>query len=94
MERLGFLPYVQDNTVRGCIITTFPFPKNDANFVFDLFYTKLADKGYVIYPGKLANLECFRIGSIGQLYESDMLNLVNVVEEVLQEMDVCLPVEC
>jgi 2-aminoethylphosphonate-pyruvate transaminase len=92
MNRIGFTPYVENDDIRGCIITTFSFPKNDKHFIFNEFYRKLSVKGYIIYPGKLAGLECFRIGSIGKLYEKDMINLVGAIEEVLVEMGVTVPV--
>lgn len=36
-------------------------------------YTRLAERGLVIYPGKLTAADCFRIGSIGRLFEHDMV---------------------
>ena len=61
-------------------------------FDFNKFYSKLAARGMVIYPGKLTNGDCFRIGSIGRLFESDMQNLVDASREVLVGMGVKLPV--
>lgn len=87
---LGFRPYVPDG-VRGCIISTFVFP-DDENFDFPRFYADLARKGLVIYPGKLTGVDCFRIGSIGRLFPSDMRALVRGVEDVLRDMGVKLPV--
>ena len=46
----------------------------------------------MIYPGKLTGVDCFRIGNIGRLYESDMQALVAAAREVLEEMGVVLPV--
>ena len=46
----------------------------------------------LFYPGKLTGMDCFRIGSIGRLYESDMSDLVDAVRDVLMEMSVQLPV--
>ena len=90
MAELGFDAYVPDEH-RGCVINTFVFP-DDSNFDFPQFYTGLAERGIVIYPGKLTGMDCFRIGSIGRLYESDMAALVVAVREVLEEMQVTLPV--
>jgi 2-aminoethylphosphonate-pyruvate transaminase len=44
----------------------------DPHFDFPQFYTKLAGHGLVIYPGKLTEADCFRIGSIGRLFEADV----------------------
>ena len=46
----------------------------------------------VIYPGKLTKDDCFRIGSIGRLFESDVHTLVLTIQDVLQRMGVALPV--
>jgi 2-aminoethylphosphonate-pyruvate transaminase len=91
MAELGFVPLV-DKENQGCIITTFLFP-DDANFDFQQFYQKLSDRNMVIYPGKLTKADCFRIGSIGRLFEDDMKQLVAAAKEILTEMGVALPVK-
>jgi len=53
----------------------------------------LSDKGFVIYPGKLTQVDCFRIGNIGRLYEKDMMALLNAIREVLDELGVAVAVE-
>jgi 2-aminoethylphosphonate-pyruvate transaminase len=42
----------------------------------------------VIYPGKLSNADCFRIGNIGHLFKSDMRALLTAISETLIEMGV------
>ena len=86
MTALGFRPYLAPE-VQSYIITTFHYP-TDARFVFADFYQRLFDKGFIIYPGKLTKLDCFRIGNIGRLYPKDMLALVGAVEAVLKDMGV------
>jgi aspartate aminotransferase-like enzyme len=44
----------------------------------------------VIYPGKLSTADCFRIGNIGRLFETDILNLLCVIEQTLHEMRIDL----
>eukprot|EP00947_MAST-08B_sp_MAST-8B-sp1_P001119 g1119.t1 len=90
MAEMGFHPYLDEDS-QGCIITTFLFPE-DPNFDFDKFYHALSDLGVVIYPGKLTEADCFRIGSIGRLFPRDMHFMVNAVQQVLLEMGVQLPV--
>lgn len=91
MAALGFFPII-DRSSQSPIITDFPFPL-DPNFDFDLFYHKLAERDLIIYPGKLAHLDCFRIGSIGHITRTEMCELVAAIETVLQEMNVRLPVK-
>ena len=72
---------------QGPIITTFVNPPSPP-FDFAQFYARLHARGFVIYPGKLTEAETFRIGSIGQLDEDDMMALAANVAEVLSEMGV------
>jgi len=91
MASMGFDLYL-DSEVQGFVISTFLFP-DDPKFDFQRFYSELSDRGLVIYPGKLTEADCFRMGSIGRLFESDMSALVLAVKEVLSGMGVALPVK-
>ena len=42
--------------------------------------------GYVIYPGKVSNADCFRIGHIGRLFVADMRALLAAVRQTMTEM--------
>jgi 2-aminoethylphosphonate-pyruvate transaminase len=88
MRALGFREYL-DPAIQSYIITTYYYPEHP-NFDFKAFYERLSDKGFVIYPGKLGEANCFRIGNIGRLYREDLEHLVTAVGEVLQEMGVTL----
>jgi 2-aminoethylphosphonate-pyruvate transaminase len=90
MQAMGFTSYVPAEK-QAPIITAYHYPVH-LNFVFEGFYQRLADKGFVIYPGKLTQVDCFRIGNIGRLFEKDMMALVEAIREVLAEMDVPVPV--
>ena len=46
----------------------------------------------VIYPGKVLNADCFRIGNIGHLLAEDMRHLLVCIEEVCKEMNMNVPV--
>ena len=54
--------------------------------------TPCSQRGCVIYPGKLTKDDCFRIGSIGRLFEKDMTHLTTSVKLALDEQGVKLPV--
>ena len=91
MRELGFETLLPDD-LQAPIIITFHKPA-DANFHFETFYNMLAERGYLIYPGKLTVADSFRIGCIGRLHESHMQGAVDAVREVLREMGVsnCAP---
>ena len=60
----------------------------DPRFEFEDFYRRLAARGMVIYPGKVSDAACFRIGTIGRLFEADVEALLAAIREVLAEMGV------
>jgi 2-aminoethylphosphonate-pyruvate transaminase len=88
MHQLGFEDYVPVE-LQGYIITSFRYPDH-ANFSFEKFYTLLNDRGFVIYPGKVSDADCFRIGNIGRIFEADVRMLLAAVRDVLGEMQIDL----
>ena len=56
--------------------------------MFQSFYDKLKDRGYVIYPGKLTVADSFRIGCIGRLNAEHMRSALAAIAEVLAELGV------
>jgi len=45
-------------------------------------------RGYVIYPGKVSDAECFRIGNIGRIATGDVRDLLAAIAAVLAEMGI------
>ncbi|CAH1792258.1 unnamed protein product, partial [Owenia fusiformis] len=89
MSKLGFKEFLSDEHT-GYIITSFYMP-SDPQFTFTDFYSKLSDLGQVIYPGKVNDADCFRIGNIGDLSGDDMRHLLMCVKQVCKDMCVKLP---
>ena len=56
------------------------------------FFNFLSSKNLVIYPGKLTEADTFRIGTIGEIYKNDIINLVIAVKEYLQKYQIPIPV--
>jgi 2-aminoethylphosphonate-pyruvate transaminase len=88
MRRLGFKEYLTPSD-QGYIITSFHYPTHP-NFEFTQFYERLNQRGFVIYPGKVSRANCFRVGNIGHIFETDVLALLTAIEDVLTEMAVDL----
>jgi 2-aminoethylphosphonate-pyruvate transaminase len=84
MREMGFDEYLPAER-QGDIITSFCYPA-DPHFDFDQFYRRLADRGMIIYPGKVSDAACFRIGTVGRLFEADIRALLAAIREVLAEM--------
>lgn len=88
MRRMGFKEYLEPEK-QGYIITSFLYPDNP-KFSFEEFYESLNQKGFVIYPGKVSNADCFRIGNIGQIFENDIKNLLFAIRQTAEGMGVKL----
>jgi 2-aminoethylphosphonate-pyruvate transaminase len=91
MKELGFAEYVP-HASQGDIITSFPYPAHP-HFAFEEFYQRLNEKGFVIYPGKVSDADCFRIGTIGRIFPSDVLALLGAIRDVLSEMNIQVPLQ-
>ena len=90
MAAMGFEPFLEPD-LQGCIINTYLVP-DDPAWDFDAFYAGLAERGAVIYPGKLTQDECFRLGNIGRMFPHDMKFVTECIRDILEGMGVALPV--
>lgn len=79
MRKLHFKPLLADED-QSPIITPFYYPDHH-DFDFRLFYSKMKEKGFVLYPGKVTHLNTFRIGNIGDVNAGDMENLLEAVNQ-------------
>ncbi|WP_429164949.1 2-aminoethylphosphonate--pyruvate transaminase [Aeromonas rivipollensis] len=65
MAELGFTPLLPEER-QSPIITAFYSPAH-TDYRFADFYQRLKGQGFVIYPGKVSQADCFRIGNIGDV---------------------------
>jgi len=86
MRGLGFETLL-DSRWLSPIITTFFCPA-DPNFVFDRFYALMKQRGFIIYPGKLTEVDSFRLGCIGQVDLSVMNRVLEAVADTLHDLGV------
>jgi 2-aminoethylphosphonate-pyruvate transaminase len=86
MHKLGFRTYLQAE-VQAPIIVTFHAPA-DAAYDFRQFYAAVRARGYILYPGKLTQVETFRVGCIGAIDSNEMRNVVSAVEQALLELGI------
>jgi 2-aminoethylphosphonate-pyruvate transaminase len=91
MRATGFTEYLRPER-QGYVITSFRYPQHP-RFSFEEFYQGLNRKGMVIYPGKVSNADCFRIGNIGRISTTDIEALLVLIRETLSEMDIRVPLE-
>ncbi|MEQ5287622.1 MULTISPECIES: 2-aminoethylphosphonate--pyruvate transaminase [Providencia] len=81
MRKLGFTTLLEDS-LHSPIITAFYSP-NSPDYQFKQFYQNLKSQGFVIYPGKVSQSDCFRIGNIGEVYEKDINALLLAIEKAI-----------
>jgi len=86
MRALGFRPFLEP-AVQAPIIVTFHAP-SDPGYEFRAFYEKVRARGYILYPGKLTQVETFRVGCIGAIDANEMRNVVSAVGATLQDMGI------
>jgi 2-aminoethylphosphonate-pyruvate transaminase len=86
MAALGFKPFL-DPAVQAPIIITFHAPAHPA-YDFKRFYEAAKARGFLLYPGKLTQVETFRVGCIGAIGPNEMRQAVNAVRETLAEMGI------
>ena len=86
MHALGFLPFLEPQ-VQAPIILTFHAPADPA-YEFRAFYEAVRARGYLLYPGKLTQLETFRVGCIGAIGPEEMRGAVAAVADAMKEMGI------
>lgn len=80
LKEIGINSYIEES-LQSPIITTFLFPNNEFNF--ESFYNYVKERGFVIYPGKLTDVDTFRVGNIGEIYTGDIESLCTIIKEYL-----------
>ena len=86
MRALGFRPFL-DPSIQAPIIVTFHAPA-DARYDFKAFYASVRDRGFILYPGKLTQLETFRVGCIGAIGAQEMRQAVHAIADALGELGI------
>lgn len=79
LAALGLHPVV-DAERQSPVITAFTHP--ESGFDFAALYQGLKRMGFVIYPGKVSELDTFRIGTIGDVHVADIERLCDAIAEL------------
>ncbi|WP_288439940.1 2-aminoethylphosphonate--pyruvate transaminase [uncultured Pseudomonas sp.] len=86
MAAIGLRTFLPAN-IQAPIIVTFHAPR-DPRYQFKDFYERVKAKGFILYPGKLTQVETFRVGCIGVVGADGMQAAVNAVADALRELQV------
>ncbi|MBB6488482.1 2-aminoethylphosphonate aminotransferase [Rhizobium lusitanum] len=88
MDELGFGMAVPD-LPQSKLLTTFLMPPA-LNFSFDAMHDALLSGGFTIYPGKVGQIDCFRLANIGQIEPKDIEAFLHMLREYLAESGIDL----
>jgi 2-aminoethylphosphonate-pyruvate transaminase len=86
MRQMGFATVVPDEFASP-IVATFHNPDHPA-FDFQALFEGMKQRGFIIFPGRLALANTFRIGCMGDVTEQDMSEAMQAVADTLDEMGV------
>ena len=86
LAALGFKPLLRPE-VQAPIIVTFHAPAH-RNYEFRRFYEACKARGFILYPGKLTQVETFRVGCIGAIGANEMRQAVAAIADTLREMGI------
>ena len=84
MQALGFKPFL-DPAVQAPIIVTFHAP-DVPGYNFKAFYAAVRARGFLLYPGKLTQIETFRVGCIGAIDTHEIEQAVHAIELALRDL--------
>jgi 2-aminoethylphosphonate-pyruvate transaminase len=88
MTRLGFKLFLEPRH-QAPVIVTFHAP-TDPNYHFQKFYDRVREKGFVLYPGKLTQVDTLRVGCIGAIDEHAIRAAVHAVADTVAEQNIRL----
>jgi 2-aminoethylphosphonate-pyruvate transaminase len=88
MTKLGFKLFL-DPKHQAPVIVTFHAP-SDPNYDFQRFYDRVREKGFVLYPGKLTQIDTLRVGCIGAIDEHVIGAAVHAIADTVAEQKIRL----
>ncbi|WP_160687365.1 2-aminoethylphosphonate aminotransferase [Clostridium sp. C2-6-12] len=67
------------------LLTSIIEPKAEG-YSFEELHDYLYNRGFTIYPGKIASEDTFRIANIGQIYPENMIKFIELLEEYFDQL--------
>jgi len=86
MQALGFQSLLP-RALQAPIIVTFHAPADPA-YAFKRFYSEVKQRGYILYPGKLTQVETFRVGCMGHFGAEGMTGAVAAIADTIKAMGI------
>ena len=80
----GFRPFL-DPALQAPIIVTFHAPAHPG-YRFADFYAAVREQGFVLYPGKLTEVETFRVGCIGAIDAAEIEQACAAIRRTVEQL--------
>ncbi len=90
-EELGFKDIIKKEWQSGMVVS-FKYP-NDPNWDFKKVHDYCYERGFTIYPGKVASTDTFRLCSLGAITPKDIEDFFVVFKEALIANNIEVPVK-
>lgn len=90
LDKLGFRQYI-DRDIRSGLVASAIYP-DDPKWSFEKVHDYCYERGFTIYPGKVAGHGMFRLCALGAIDAEDVRDFFVVFEEALKETGVAVPV--
>ncbi|WP_293935674.1 2-aminoethylphosphonate--pyruvate transaminase [Iodobacter sp.] len=84
MGKLGLKSFLPES-LQAPIIYTFYAPAHP-EYQFQRFYQAVCQRGFLLYPGKLTEVETFRVGCIGAIDQAEIRQAIAAIGDALLEL--------
>lgn len=91
LDELGFKDVIKRDEQTGLVVAAI-YP-NDSNWDFMKVHDYCYERGYTIYPGKIAGTNTFRLCALGAIDEDDITGFFEVFKEALRKYNIQIPVK-
>ncbi|HSI50772.1 MAG TPA: 2-aminoethylphosphonate--pyruvate transaminase [Ideonella sp.] len=82
LQALGLQTFLEPELVTPIIVTV--MAPDHAGYDFKRLYASAKSQGFLLYPGKLTEVETFRVGCIGAIGQKEMQQAVDAIGRALQ----------
>lgn len=90
LEQLGFRDIIKREWQAGLVVCV-RYP-DDKNWDFTKIHDYCYERGFTIYPGKISEMDTFRLCALGAIDEKDIVDFFEVLKEALVHYQISIPV--
>ena len=91
MAELGFRNVIKPEWQAGLVASLY-YP-DDPNWSFEKVHDYCYERGFTIYPGKIASTNTFRLCALGAIDEKDIEDFMVVFKDALKSLNITVPVK-